>query len=404
MNTALWVPFHFAWRMCTTWLRGKPYDHHRQTFRPLVADAAPNVWDVSTEQDESDGMSWRDVEERTATMAHVTVGSFEGESAGGRRVDVHYRLYDAFNEQHGGVVVVTGFTEAVATYQEVIHDFVRNGFSVYGYDHRGHGFSSRLLSGDANADIGHVDTFDHLVDDLERFITLVQARRGSGVHNNTLHILANSMGGTIASLYLSRGTTPVVSSVAMIAPMHRIQLSAPAWLLLASRILWLLMWILPFTSSERIHGGDFATERAKFESKLKLSDNEMSHSMARLRRRWTARSAQWTDARGECHDARISGRTVRWLVEAYDASCQSRVPTASNAQCRQLILQAENDNVVDADGQVEYAHRVNAMCAGGCTAFCVAQARHLILHEVDEYRNPALRCIMSFFCATSPPT
>ena len=351
-------------------------------------------------------MVWSQVEDATRALANVTIGSFVGVPNQSRTVDLHYRLYDAHDEHHGCVVVVAGMTEAATTYQEVIYDLVRNGFSAYIYDHRGHGFSSRLLPGKRDTDKGHVDKFDNMVLDLERFVSLVRGWRTSQPDPRTnslrpapgrIHILANSMGGTVASQYLSRGTLHVTSA-AMVAPMHKMKVGYVATFLLSCRVLWLL---LPFASTYLINGHDFATAHHAFISVQNgaLSDNEMSHSKTRLRRRWLARAAEWTDACGERRDARVSGQTLRWVLEAHSASVQSCSERAvANVRCRTLLLQAENDNVVHFGGQLSYYNNANASvgCAK-CTAFKVANARHLILNETDACRNPALATILSFF-------
>src|SRR5512143_4109976 len=104
--------------------------------------------------------AWSDLEAATAKRAPMTRGFFAG--AGG--VKIHYRLYRHRAETRGGVVIVAGRTEGLVMYQELIRDLVANGYSVYIADHRGQGFSQRLLTADTT--IGYVDDFERYVEDL----------------------------------------------------------------------------------------------------------------------------------------------------------------------------------------------------------------------------------------------
>ena len=102
--------------------------------------------------------------------------------------------------RHGLVrVVEDGFTEGQVIYQETIHDLLNNGWSVYVIDHRNQGFSTRLIEGEDGRDKGHVDRFERLVLDLDRFVDLVvRSRADSPRGKRPLVLLAHSMGGPIA--------------------------------------------------------------------------------------------------------------------------------------------------------------------------------------------------------------
>jgi lysophospholipase len=66
-----------------------------------------------------------------------------------------------------------------------------------------------------------------------------------------------------------------------------------------------------------------------------------------------------------------------------------------------LLLQGGQDSVVQALAQQQFCARVNAGAAapGRCTGWRLAAARHALLIERDDLRNPALAAVLSFYAA-----
>jgi len=94
-------------------------------------------------------------------------------------------------------VIVNGRNESYWKYQELFYELYSHGYDVYAYDHRGQGESGRILK---DPQVGYVAEFDYYVDDLDTFIyDVVKPER----YKNR-YLLAHSMGGAVATLYLER--------------------------------------------------------------------------------------------------------------------------------------------------------------------------------------------------------
>lgn len=356
----------------------------------------------------------------TQQLAEHRVGSFAGEPTGwpARAVRIHYRFYEHRNEQRGAVIVVPGFTEGLSMYQEVIHDLVRHGFSVYIHDHRGQGFSSRLLEGDDQADKGHVDRFDRLVSDFEHFTTLVQQARAADPlkARRPLFLLAHSMGGAVVALHLARrGADTPFAAAALVTPMFEPTVAPratpayrPRW---AERQLqsWChsgafgLPFSLPWLSTKRVRGEGFAADLAAFEALPDPAAAPLTHSVARHRMRWVNRAARCEGPDCGHGDARVAGPTFQWVDQACAAAQEARGPGAARIAVPVLVLQGGEDVVVEPEAQQEFCASVNrsgGAAVGGvgrCTGLRLPEARHGLLLEADRLRQPALARVLNFW-------
>ncbi len=371
-------------------------------FAPLAASlpqASP--YRLHSEAELSAWPSWADVETASLEHANLTRGSFAG--AGG--ATIHYRLYTHRAESRGGVVISSGRTEGLALYQETIYDLVRNGYSVYIHDHRGQGFSQRLLSTDTT--IGYVDEFDHYVTDLATFIDgPVRAARSAA--DTPLFLLAHSMGGTIAALYLQGVHDGPIAAAALVTPMMEPWVASGPDPGLASK----LVDAYCDDHAERQRGpiGRFLAERyadgAPFDEQYAAwrqlppdTPNDLTHSALRFMRHWETRDqARCSGTDCGSTDAKVGGVSFRWLNQSCIASQQARSEAAASITQPVLVLQGENDSVVKPGAQKEFCRNLNdANGPGYCVGRMVAQARHAILIEADTYRLPALNSVLGFF-------
>ena len=79
---------------------------------------------------------------------------------------------------------------------ELAHDFYQQGFDVLLFDHRGQGYSERLIIG---SDRGHLDEFRFYAADMAKIIDkAVQSR-----HYQQQYLLAHSLGALISTYYLA---------------------------------------------------------------------------------------------------------------------------------------------------------------------------------------------------------
>jgi lysophospholipase len=369
-------------------------------FQALEA-ATPKSYRLHTEAELSEWPAWADIEAAALEQAKLTRGSFTG--AGGTKL--HYRLYTHRTESRGGVVISSGRTEGLALYQETILDLVRNGYSVYIHDHRGQGFSQRLLTADTT--IGYIEEFDDYVRDLASFIDgPVRAARAKA--DTPLFLLAHSMGGTIAALYLESVHDHRIAAAALITPMMEPWVASGPNPGMATR----LVDAYCEDNAERYRGpiGRFLAERyadgAPFDEQYaalrKLpagTPNDLTHSAERFTRHWVARDqARCKGADCGSEHAKVGGVSFRWLNQACMATQQARGKAAASITRPVLLLQGENDNAVKPGAQKEFCQNLNdAKGSGYCVGRMVAQAQHSILIEADAYRLPALNRVMGFF-------
>lgn len=368
---------------------------------PLAAPAPATPYRFTAESELARWPGWQDIEAATREDAELTRGAFEG-AAGAR---IHYRLYQHREERRGAIVIASGRTEGLALYQELVHDLVRNGYSVYLHDHRGQGFSQRLLQADDS--IGYVDEFERYVDDLAGFIGgPVRAARAG--RSGPLFLLAHSMGGAIAALYLERVPQDGVAAAALVTPMMEpwVASGPDAGPLMQMTGTYCEQhprrhdgWIGRLLSARYAQGTGFDDAYAELRRTWPGADNDLTHSAVRFARHWEARD-QARCAGADCGSphAKVGGVSFRWLNQACIASREARGPAAGRINVPVLLLQGEADTVVKPGAQKQFCEHLNAAGgAGYCVGRQVPQGRHALFIEADAYRVPALTRVLGFF-------
>ena len=351
--------------------------------------------------------SWPMLKQEVDELSAITEQHFNGVPAGSRETIIFYRAFVNPKESRGGIVIVSGRTEGLALYYETIGDLLRNGYSVYMHDHRGQGYSSRLLEGPGDESRGYVDDFAYYVDDLKTFVDLVQdSRKGS---TKPLFMLAHSMGGAIAALLLERKETATpIKGLALITPMFEPWASGDQFGVVEAtadrycdRWATKLPFTIPYLSTRYVDGKDFKELAAEYEAQPTALKSPITRDSTRLAINWRARASTCAGSHCGNGSAKVGGATLRWFNQACAASREARGPAAAAISVPVLLLQGSDDKVVNPGRQVEFCDQMNSASPGRCTGLVVMGGRHGLLLEADAYRHPTLAKTLSFFECTA---
>jgi lysophospholipase len=265
----------------------------------------------------------------------------------------------------GDLVVVSGRTEFMEKYAELLYDLKDLDLSLYIYDHRGQGSSARLLP---DTEKGHVESFGDYVRDLAIFIEEVVKPR----EQRRVILLSHSMGGAISLLYASRHHELVKGMI----------LSSPMLSINTQPFPPFLARIISQAASLIGRGTDYVFGAGPYDRSMPFTGNILTSSKERfeLPRGLVAQNPQLA----------LGGPTFNWLAEALAATAalnEGRV----NVQLPVLLLRGEADQVVGAKEQDEICRRLE-----DCRFVSFPQALHEVLMENDEIRAQALREIREF--------
>ncbi|WP_317933223.1 alpha/beta fold hydrolase [Halioxenophilus sp. WMMB6] len=291
---------------------------------------------------------------------------------------LHYRRWPN-PVSDDAIVIVTGRAESVVKYREVIYNFYQQGFSIYSYDHRGQGFSKRLHD---DPHLGHVERFADYVADLKHFYKGFVAPRQ---HRHTF-MLAHSMGGAVATLYLEQYPTDFTAA-ALSAPLH--------WPDLGRFGTWgeILVELIDLGARLLRRPANYALTQSPFQPQRFREGDPTTLTHSRERFEETQRLFQ------EHRQIQLGGVSNRWLAETCRA-CRRLRRNAHHIAVPILVLQAEVDCAVTAQGQNRFCQALTKAGTNLChhgKPMVIEGAYHELLMETDRYRLPVLNAILDFF-------
>lgn len=264
------------------------------------------------------------------------------------------------------IVISHGFTESSQKYKEVIYYFLKSGYSVSILDHRGHGYSDRMIDDSSKV---YIDTFDTYLNDLKDFMDEVVLP----VSMDLPHFLyAHSMGGGIGALFIERYPDYFDAAV-LSSPMMQIDTGS-----YPKPIAELVAKLMVLTGQ----GKDYVFGHGPYEDDLNF---EESAANSKERYLYFAQKKQNNEA------LQLGGATFKWLNASLNAT-KSLIQNAKDAMIPVLVFQSENDTLVKPGGQYAFVKG-----APDATLIYVPDAKHELYLADNEVMIPYFNTIFNFF-------
>jgi len=251
----------------------------------------------------------------------------------------------------GVVLLVHGLGEHACRYDHVAEKLMDWGFAVRAYDQRGHGESGGVRGVLPN-DAALLDDLEEVIDDTrQRGLRLPPRRRADGLAPKPLPLilLGHSLGGLVASRFVSLNTRPVDGLV----------MSSPALDAGLSRWQKMLLGITPRLAPNLCIGNG-------------LNPRYLSRDQDVVQKYRTDRLV---------HN-RISPRLGRFIATAGPAT----VEAAARWTTPTLLMYAGDDRLVNPAGSRAFAQRAAAsqtVKPGTVSAACFERMYHEIFNETD---------------------
>ena len=282
-------------------------------------------------------------------------------------VKIAYAAYERPDER-GALVILSGKSGAHVHYAEFIYDVRDWGYSVYVMDHRGMGFSGRMLEDPQKT---HVQNFANYVKDAKTFVDTVVQR----TPHERLFLFAHSMGAAVAALYLEQFDHDFSAAV-FNCPMFGLNTGATP----EAAVGFLTSLLRLFGQGAEYAPGQGPWQLVNFE------ENALTHSQVRYRR-WEENDI------GENPEITPGGVTNSWASQCI-RHARKAWRKAGEIQIPVLILQADDDAFVTTTGQNRFCKR-----APNCTKVVFPGSRHILFIESDPVRNQMLARVQEFFAS-----
>ena len=272
-------------------------------------------------------------------------------------------------KEKGKVLLLTGWSESLLKYTELIREIYDEGYSIYVMDFRGQGLSERETP---LQHISFVKNFQDYVWDTHSFINQYMTQDNP---KEQISIVAHSMGAAV-SVLLAASFPEKIRCMALSAPMLRINVTE-AFESVADKITRSLLFL---GKGEKLMLG-----QRKNKNEIDFPDNVVTHSKARF--------DVWMKTLEDNPKIRIDGASSAWVAAAIQAT-RDFPQVKSKLKTPTLILQAEEDRVVNNKAQDRFVENNSLV-----KKIVVKKAFHELFMEEEEKRKIAVKETLKFLDA-----
>lgn len=277
------------------------------------------------------------------------------------------------HEAHGTVVLLSGRTEFIEKYFEVIGELLARNLSVVTFDWRGQGLSTRALPESLK---GHVGDFSEFDADLAAVMTRIVREHGTKPY----HGLAHSMGGNILLRYLHDNPHEFERAV-LTAPMLAVMTKPYP--------LWVARSLAVCSTAAGARNAFVLGGAAQDPLKQTFETNGVTTDIARFERLMACFRAEPKLA--------VGAPTFGWLEAAFRS--MQLVASEEFAQAIEtpvLLIGAAHDQIVFPGADLTLIKRIKR------GMYVMLKAEHEIMMESDEIRRAFWACFDPFVGLTNP--
>jgi lysophospholipase len=287
---------------------------------------------------------------------------------GDEGVKLYYEKYNVENAK-ANIVISHGYTESLEKYHEMIYYFMKNGYNVFGIEHRGHGRSGTL--GIADKTQINVKDFNQYVTDFKKFMDEVVMPNDE---SKKVLLFAHSMGGAIGTKFLEDYPNYFDAAV----------LNAPMLEVNTGNIPKFLADIIVEFEVAIGNGGEYVIGKKPYTPEYN-KDEIGTSSINRYEYIHNIVVNNEEFQRG--------GASYNWTKAAFDTTAEiTKEENASKVEIPVLLFQAGQDTYVKPEGQNKFAQS-----AKNCEIRKIDNSRHEIYLEKDEIQKPYLEEVLDFY-------